>query len=224
MICIGCPTWNNINCLKDFIYSLSNIEKEYMLVIWNNNSQDGTKDYIENCNFCKKVIIYNSNENVGMVIPWNFILQKSKENNCTHTFICNDDIRFNKSINNIFEILDNNSEYGLICPSILPKDCKEDDFSLDLLISKYNNKHDVDGLEGPCMIIPQTVYEKVGDFDEKLKNSFNDCDYYERVKKAGYKTIVSRNSWIWHKGGASTSRNPDCQNPVYYKIFQEKHG
>jgi hypothetical protein len=65
---------------------------------------------------------------------------------------------------------------------------------------------------------------KFGHFMTSRKNSFNDCDYYERVKKAGYKTIVSRNSWIWHKGGASTSRNPDCQNPVYYKIFQEKHG
>jgi GT2 family glycosyltransferase len=215
MIAIGITTWNGLEHTKACIESLKNVTIPYELLIWDNASTDGTVEYLYkvegNKTFCY--------ENLGMVIPWNWQLKMGFANpKVTHVWICNNDIKFLQSTQNIQDC----EGYGLICPAILPnvKGNLEAAAQLYHLFKEYPFE---EGLNGPLMCISREAYEKVGLFDERLKNSFNDMDYHQRVIKAGLKAGVYNESWIWHYGGASTSKNPDCHNPEYLKLFREKH-
>lgn len=225
MIAIGITTWNQLEHTKACIESLKNVTIPYQLIVWDNGSTDGTKEYLqtqirESKEF-RGAALFLDIQNSGMVKPWNYQLTEGfSDPEVNNVWICNNDIKFLKSTQNLEDV----KSYGMACPAILPKDAKGD---LEASAQFYHLLKDSpieDGnLNGPIMSISREAYEKVGLFDERLKNSFNDMDYHQRVIKAGMKTCVYNEAWIWHYGGASTSKNPDCHNKEYLKIFREKH-
>jgi GT2 family glycosyltransferase len=221
---IGITNWNELAYLKQCIESLKYFKYPYNLYVWDNGSEDGSVDYLKTLPYGS--VLFN-NINAGMTVPWNWQLKEAfNDSDVKYCFICNNDILFNDTINKIIPFMEDNPEYGLICPAILPKmdDTNAIPYAVQLFQLVYNGKLDVGGLAGPCMIIPRTTFEKVGYFDEELTNSYNDMDYHQRVIKAGMKTVVYFNSVIWHKSGVSTGKNPDCHNKEYYNLFQRKHG
>lgn len=44
-------------------------------------------------------------------------------------------------------------------------------------------------VSGACMMLPKSVYERVGGFDEKLNAPFNDLDLCLRVRQQGYRIV-----------------------------------
>lgn len=59
-----------------------------------------------------------------------------------------------------------------------------------------------------CVIIPREVFEKVGPIDEQfVEGMFEDVDYNNRVRDAGYKVIVAGDAWCWHELSLSYRRN-----------------
>jgi len=55
-----------------------------------------------------------------------------------------------------------------------------------------------------CWIYPKTVYDKIGELDERFgRGMFEDDDYCRRVKKAGYQILCTEDAFIHHFGGAS---------------------
>lgn len=227
MIAIGITTWNGLEHTKACIESLSEISIPFKLIIWDNGSTDGTKEWfkeqiakIGNSPFRNSQMFF-SNENEGMVNAWNYQLKEGfSDPKVDNVWICNNDIKFLKSTEHLNDV----REWGLACPAILPKDVKGD---LNIAAQIYHllkeQPIEEGNLNGPIMAVSREAYEKVGLFDERLKNSYNDMDYHQRVIHAGLKTCVYNEAWIWHFGGASTSQNPDCHNKEYLKIFREKH-
>lgn len=233
MITIGTVTWNNLEYLKAFIESTKVLKFKYRLYIYVNEGKDGTVEYLQNFTGEEDypnldLLTYKgTEENVGMAIGFNYILGEFIFNqDSSVVFICNDDIILHESINNMIPFMESDSKIGMCCPSILPKDTSPKNINIEankhLLINK--SKIEPSGLEGPLMAFKKETIEKIGFFDTELVNSFQDCDIYNRVLKGGYSAPVFYGSCIYHKGGVSTSRNPDCHNKKYYEIFQRKHG
>lgn len=52
---------------------------------------------------------------------------------------------------------------------------------------------------GCCVLIRREVLEKVGYFDEKLFTYYEDADWVERIKRAGYEQWYVGNTFIYHK-------------------------
>jgi GT2 family glycosyltransferase len=76
-------------------------------------------------------------------------------------------------------------------------------------ISKYTSRHwgetiKLNNLAAFCWICPKSVYDKIGDLDERFgRGMFEDDDYCYRIKKAGYQILCAEDAFIHHFGGAS---------------------
>ncbi len=80
----------------------------------------------------------------------------------------------------------------------------------------FDDSHQTDFVTGCSMLIPKSVFEKVGYLDKNYFLYLEDVDYSMRVKKAGYKLHVCTDSILWHKNaGSSGGSGSDTQ--VYYQ-------
>ena len=89
-----------------------------------------------------------------------------------------------------------------------------------------NENHEVDVLAGAFMMIPKTVLEQIGNFDEKFFMYGEDVDLSFRIQKAGYKNYYFAESTIIHFKGESTKRGSLNYVRLFYKamnLFVKKH-
>ncbi len=70
-------TWNRLEYTKQAIKAIRENTSNYILFIWDNNSNDGTKKYLKALND-KNIEIHFENKNVGLVPPMNYFFEKFK--------------------------------------------------------------------------------------------------------------------------------------------------
>lgn len=58
-------------------------------------------------------------------------------------------------------------------------------------------------LSGFCVVFPKKVWEELGGFDEKYHLYGEDSDFFRRMREK-YKLITRFDTFVWHKGKAST--------------------
>lgn len=63
----------------------------------------------------------------------------------------------------------------------------------------------IDFITGCCQLIPLSVVKQIGLMEEEFFLYFEDVEYCERVKKAGYQLIYIPTAVIYHKCGGSAS-------------------
>jgi len=81
---------------------------------------------------------------------------------------------------------------------------------------QYNKTQETDFATGCCMIIKKEVFKKIGFFDAKYFVYWEDIDFCERAKKAGYKICYVPSAYLWHKN-ASSSDKPGSELHQYYQ-------
>lgn len=64
---------------------------------------------------------------------------------------------------------------------------------------------------GCCSLVKKEVLEEVGLYDDRYFLYFEDADFSERVKKAGYKIMYEPKAIIWHKNAQSTGAGSNLQ-------------
>ncbi len=81
-------------------------------------------------------------------------------------------------------------------------------------IGQYDKDKIVDYVEGSCMLVSKELTEKVGLFNPEYFTYWEEIDWCIRGKKAGYDTLYTSKSTIWHKCyGSDTGANS-----IYYMI------
>jgi hypothetical protein len=90
---------------------------------------------------------------------------------------------------------------------------------------QYDKTEETDVANGAAMIIRRDVFEKIGFLDSSFFLYWEDADFSERAKRAGYKVMYFAGTWMWHKVSASTggSGSPTndyflTRNRFYYSI------
>jgi GT2 family glycosyltransferase len=89
-----------------------------------------------------------------------------------------------------------------------------------------NENHEVDVLAGAFMLIPKSVLDKVGSFDEAFFMYGEDVDLSYRIQKAGYKNYYFAQTTIIHFKGESTKKGSLNYVRLFYKamdLFVHKH-
>ena len=80
---------------------------------------------------------------------------------------------------------------------------------------QYDNPGETDFASGCCMLIKKEVFEKAGLLDEKYFLYYEDSEFSQRTKKAGFKIYYFPDSIIWHKNaGSAGGSGSDLQD--YY--------
>lgn len=89
-----------------------------------------------------------------------------------------------------------------------------------------NENHEVDVLAGAFMMLPRSVLNEVGNFDERFFMYGEDVDLSYRIQQAGYKNIYFSASCIIHFKGESTKRGSMNYVRMFYtamSLFVKKH-
>lgn len=69
-----------------------------------------------------------------------------------------------------------------------------------------NVELDYDAVTAACMLVKRKIFEKLGGFDERFVNGYEDVDFCLRVKDAGYRIVYTPRSVVYHLESSSPGR------------------
>ena len=203
--------------MLESLYKFTNPES-FDLIIINNASSDGTKEFLADFSSKKdNVTIINNEQNFGFSKGMNQGLKIAKGD---YIFLLNNDILFSPNwLEKFVEILEKNDDIGLIS-------CKTnyagENFQLaenyeKLTPENYlenickDDKNEIEYVDTArvvffCVGMTRKTFEKVGYFDENFGLAwFEDDDYTIRTLLAGLKIAIARNIFVYHNHSLSTS-------------------
>jgi GT2 family glycosyltransferase len=206
-------TYNNLDYNKICIESIRKYTKNnnYEIIVVDNNSTDGTVEWLKEQKDIR--VIYNK-ENLGFPKGCNQGIKMATGEEIL--LLNNDTIVTPGWLENLRECLYSSESIGAVgpvtnsCPNYQSIPINYD--SVEDMIEfaeKYNYGEPKKWEErlrliGYCMLIKKEVIDKVGLLDEIFTpGNFEDDDYSLRMRKAGYKLILCKNSFIHHFGSAS---------------------
>ena len=91
----------------------------------------------------------------------------------------------------------------------MPVSYSEDLQGLDGFAWEWGKAHDrvaeeTDRLVGYCLLMRREVIDSIGFLDESFGiGNFEDDDYCLRARQAGFKTVIARDAFVHHVGGAT---------------------
>ncbi|NFF81660.1 methyltransferase domain-containing protein [Clostridium botulinum] len=231
-------TYNNLEYTKVCINSIRkyNLNNNYEIIIVDNNSTDGTVEWIKAQNDLKYIL---NKENKGFPAGCNQGISIAKENN--DIFLLNNDtVIMANSIFNLRMGLYSDEKIGAtgsVSNSVsYYQQINEqyDNFDEYINFSLNNNITDEKSYEqrvklvGFAILIKRNVLDKVGLLDERFTpGNFEDDDISFRILKEGYKLLLCKDSYIQHFGSVSF-KNKDIKYDELLNInnnkFKEKWG
>ena len=221
-------TYNNLNYTKKCIESIKKYtkNKDYEIIVIDNNSTDNTKDYLKELKNIK--VIYNK-ENLGFPKGCNQGIQiADKENDIL--LLNNDTIVTTNWLDNLKIALYSSDKIGAT-GSVCNKDENRQgiDFKYDGLeemqkLAKENNISNPDKWEekifliGFCILIKREVIDKLKELDENYSPGYiEDNDLSLRIIKLGYKLILCHDSFIHHYLGTAFRKDLNSFYKILYK-------
>ena len=221
-VAIVVVTYNRKILLKECIRALLNQDYDnYKILIIDNASSDGTKDYIKNELKEKKVYYENTGANIGGAGGFNYGMKRAYELGCDYMWLMDDDCIVKKdSLKKLLEadkIL--NGNYGFLSSKVLwtdntlcnmnkqkfTKDFKKNKFLCEKGLLKTYYASFV------SFFIKKEVVEEVG---LPIKDFFiwgDDIEYSNRISKK-YDNYMVDNSVVIHKTNSNVGSNIAIDN------------
>jgi len=226
--------------------SLLSLEKnaqdiDYEVIIVDNNSTDGSQEFIKD-HFPSIKFICNE-ENRGFAKANNQGIRESKGE---YILLLNTDTSINPgALGELLQEMRGSSDIGGAGPALLRG--KDDyqvsfgrkvNFFSELLQKSFLNTYykmklkrekkerEVDWLSGACLLIKKSILIEVGLFDENFFLYFEDIDLCLRIKENGWRLIYLPQAEVFHSGGGSTKSLKLASRFHYRKsqlYFYEKH-
>ncbi len=177
---------NQLEYLKQCIDSIKANTENYTIHIWDNGSNQETKEYIEACG-AKYVRV---EENIGFIKPNNELLKQ-----CTSDYVI--------LLNSDTRVLPNwaNSMIGFLQANPNTKQIGYMGVKLDEdgQGRRADLGYNIDYVCGWCSCFPRSLYNEIGLFDEGLQFAyFEDSDFSLRVQQAGYKIYALHTMLVHH--------------------------
>lgn len=228
-ISVVIPTLNGLHNLKECIPALQQSLKRFKaeIIIVDNNSHDGTKDWVKD----NKLNYIHFKKNKGFTGATNAGAAKAKGKYLL--FLNNDCIVNEETINQMYSFLGNHTEYIATQPVIYNTDHKTIEqigFVVDLAVAKAQvvtnpeafktlalpypigskEFHFEDGfiygLSGTCLFIQRSIFLKEGMFDESFHSYLEDVELAIRLSKKGYNYFPTLEASCTHEHMATTKK------------------
>ena len=217
LVSIIIPCFNALEYTKQCIESvLLQTNINYELILINNGSSDGTKQYFNTLKKqlkpnkkLQKVTILQSIKNLGVAKALNLGISKS-----IGRYICylNNDVIVTKDwLKKIVKAVKTDKQIGAVGTmfnafenkkliNLVEKDKKIIDiFAQTISIKNLGKIKKAKTIHGLCMFIKKSVFKKVGLFNENFYPCFGeDIEFCERLKKYGYKLVDAIDVFIFH--------------------------
>lgn len=206
-------TYNKLEYTKQCIESIRKYTKRnsYEIIVVDNNSLDDTKEWLKEQD---DIIAIFNDENLGFPKGCNQGINISKGDNIL--LLNNDTVVTTNWLENLITCLYSSSEIGAVgpvtnaCSYYQAIETKYNSMEEMQVFAEKFNKSDKNKYEerlkliGFCMLIKKEVIEKAGLLDEIFSpGNYEDDDYSVRIRKAGYKIVLCKDTFIHHYGGTS---------------------
>jgi GT2 family glycosyltransferase len=80
---------------------------------------------------------------------------------------------------------------------------------------QYDEVSETDFVNGACVIMRNKVFEKIGYLDDSFFLYWEDADFSQRAKRAGFRVVYFPKTSIWHKVSASTGGSGSPSNDYF---------
>ena len=218
IIIVNCDGGRHIlNCLKSVKKSTY---PNYEIIVVDNGSRDGSPDLIKK-NFPDVKLILNK-KNIGFTGGNNVGMKNAKGD---IYFLLNDDTVIRPDLIKILvKELESSPKIGIVGPKIYFMDepgkiwfaggkidwSKSKTFHIGRNLKDkelvYDFKRETDFITGCALMIKKEVVDKIGLLDKSFFIYYEDADWSQKAKKAGYKVIYIPFGGVWHIKSATTSR------------------
>jgi GT2 family glycosyltransferase len=221
MISIVVVTYDRVHllsrCVEDVLLRTSPLTRE--IFIWNNASQDGTREYLDALSE-PRVRVVHSPENIGQNAYARAFALATQD----YFIEIDDDVieappAWDETMLEAFERL---PSIGYLAASLVddPNDSASQFFKHLRDERGAYTRREINGvaiLDGPtgggCTMTSRVLYERVGGFgqNEKLIYWHEDAAYVKKIQRIGYHSAMLEDLRVWHAGG-----------PYYSKISPAK--
>jgi rhamnopyranosyl-N-acetylglucosaminyl-diphospho-decaprenol beta-1,3/1,4-galactofuranosyltransferase len=208
-------------CVEDVLLRTS--EKTQEIVIWNNGSDDGTKEYLDTLTD-PRIRIVNSPENIGMnayakafaLATQDYLVELDDD-------VIEAPVNWDETLLDAFLRL---PEIGYLATSLVDDPNDSQAVYTKYLREKQNaytprKLNSVTIFEGPtpgiCAMTSRELYERVGGFKQNAKFVYwhEDAEYVKDLKRLGYGSAVLESLSVWHAGGPYYSKPNPAKNPYH---------
>lgn len=206
-------TYNRLDYTKQCIESIRKFTKKnsYEIIIVDNNSVDGTIEWLKQQHDITTIL---NNENLGFPAGCNQGMKTAKGDNIL--LLNNDTIVTPGWLDNMIACLYSSESIGAVGPvtnnspyyQTIPVPYK-DTSGVEGFAKGYNRSDSSKWEErikliGFCMLIKKEVMDRIGFFDEIFTpGNYEDDDYCIRMRRAGYKVVLCKDTFIHHFGSVS---------------------
>ena len=80
---------------------------------------------------------------------------------------------------------------------------------------QYDKQIDTDFANGACVLVTRELIKKIGYMDEKFFLYWEDSDYSEKARKAGFRVVYTPKTMLWHMISASTGGSGSPSNDYF---------
>jgi len=222
------------DCLSSYLQS--DYYNQEVIVI-DNGSTDGTKEYVEEC--YPLVTVIRLEKNRGYSGGLNFGLEYAfKRNNADNVLITNNDVKADdKVVSELVKIARRDEKIGFVTgkvyyfdqPEILQTVGKKEDpvkWNGGHIGNKEKDTGQYDEIkerffaDDIFMLVSKQLYFDTGGYDTTFKFQSEEFDWQARAKKKGYKIYYTPFAKIWHKDSMTIGKRSafksyyDSRNPM----------
>jgi len=178
------------------------VDVPYHLIWVDNNSTDGTQDYLKE----QKAKYESSRAQITLILhPGNSGYAEGLNLGIPHShspyvFFCNNDIEFFPgAVQETIRIAEKNPKFGLVNPN-------SNEFGLGRYEANFLETKKGQWIErchtsGFCVLVKRKVVNAIGGIDPLFGPAyFEDMDYAERAKKAGFLCVTAQGAYVHHFG------------------------
>ena len=212
---------NNLELTKNCIESIfANTDGEYRICVFNQASDDGTREYLESLG--DRIDSIHSPKNVGFVTGNNEVMERYPEDDVV---LLNNDTLVKKGwLGALRDCAYSDPAIGIVGAKLVYPDGRLQEAGGEIFrdgsgrnIGKfddpdrhiYNVRRDVDYCSGACLYIKRDVLSQIGCLDEVFSPAYwEDTDICFRARSAGFRVVYEPASEVVHLEGA-TAGSPE---------------
>ena len=220
-------TCNQSNYTRRCVESIfSHVTEAFHLIVVDNASSDDTREYLESIKAREtgrqKVTLVFQKSNTGYALGLN---EGLKHSDAPYVFYCNNDIEvYPGAVAEMIRVAGISPEFGLVNPNSNEFGVKRYDAPfLEKQKGKWTERCHTSGF---CVLVKREVIQKIGGIDPAFGPAyFEDMDYAERAKHAGFLCMVALGAYIRHFGTRTfLSSEKQALWDAHKRVFAERWG
>ena len=221
------PVYNKVEYTRQLISSLQNTDSgvEYKLVIVDNASKDGTKDFLipENFKGLEAPIAITNKKNKGFSIANNQGVDYVKSLGVPYyCFLNNDTIVTDGWLKEMVDCMERHAKAVIIGAKLIHPGTgriqhagvvelnghrpSHIHFGQDQSYPPANKEKQYPAVTGACMLVKSSFYDSVGGFDEAYWCGWEDIDLCKKAIKLGYEVWYTPKARVYHYEGSTEGR------------------